>query len=268
MSDLVLVRYGAMDNKDPFRAPDGQPKRGADVIVRSGRGVEWGQVVCNIPSDCKERHRQKPVGKVLRTCKEADYKKREDVKEKEEEEYHYCREAIRRHDLPMKLITVEHLFGGNKIIFFFLADRRVDFRELVKDLAHKYRTRIEMRQVGIRDEARLLGRYGCCGRELCCRAFLKEMKPVPMKMAKSQKSTLDPAKISGRCGRLKCCLRYEDKQYKELKKYLPRRGATVKTEKGEGIVVSYHVLKQSVEVKLDDENKESFKAEDVEVVKD
>ena len=266
VEELMLVRYGAEENKGPFRAPEDPPRRGTDVIVRSGRGVEWGTVVCRIPEECDELREKKPEGDILRSCTEKDYEKREDIKELEQEEYQYCREAIERHDLPMQLIRVEHLFGGNKIIFFFKAERRVDFRKLVRDLAKKYKTRIEMRQVGVRDEARLLGMYGCCGRELCCRAFMNELKPVPMKMAKSQKSTLDPAKISGRCGRLKCCLRFENDQYRKLKKKLPRRGATVQTENGSGVVVGYHILKQSVDVKLEDETEETFAASEVEVV--
>lgn len=268
MEELMLVRYGAEDNKAPFRAPDEPPRRGTDVIVRSRRGVEWGRVVCRIPEDCDKLRDQKPEGDILRACNGKDYEKREEIKQAEQEEYQYCREAIERHGLPMQLIRVEHLFGGNKILFFFKADRRVDFRDLVRDLAKKYKTRIEMRQVGVRDEARLLGLYGCCGRELCCRAFMNELKPVPMKMAKAQKSTLDPAKISGRCGRLKCCLRFENDQYRTLKKNLPRRGATVRTANGDGVVVGYHVLKQSVDVKLDDDTHETFSAGEVEVVKD
>ncbi len=262
----MLVRYGAEDNKGPFRAPDNPPRRSSDVIVRSGRGVEWGRVVCRIPEDCDELREKKPEGDILRRCTEKDYEKREEIKELEQEEYQYCREAIDRHDLPMQLIRVEHLFGGNKIIFFFKADRRFYFRILVLYLSNKYNTLIPLLHLVVLDEARLLGMYGCCGRELCCRAFMNELKPVPMKMAKSQKSTLDPAKISGRCGRLKCCLRFENDQYRKLKKKLPRRGATVRTRDGNGVVVGYHILKQSVDVKLEDETEETFAASEVEVV--
>ena len=250
MATIAYVRYGVMDRSDVFKAPEKGLSVATDVIIRSPRGVEWGRVMV-----IREQKpgQPKPAGEVLRKANPADYEKQRDILERQQaEEMGYCRKLIEQHELPMKLVEAEHLFGGNKIIFFFLSEGRVDFRQLVKDLAKQYRTRIEMRQIGVRDEARLMGQIGPCGNELCCRTFLKALKPVPMKLAKDQKSTLDPAKISGSCGRLKCCLKFEEDLYRDLKKTLPRRGTRVRTPKGTGIVVDYTVLTQIVDVELGD----------------
>jgi cell fate regulator YaaT (PSP1 superfamily) len=202
---------------------------------------------------------------VLRRASSSDYEKQADLVENRElEEFQTCRDLIEKHGLPMKLRAVEHLFGGDKIIFYFLSDGRVDFRGLVRDLAKKYRTRIEMRQIGVRDEARMLGLVGPCGHELCCRRFLEKLKPVPMKMAKNQKSTLDPAKVSGSCGRLKCCLRFEEDLYEELKENLPRRGTRVRTAQGKGTVVDYQILSQTVVVEMEDGAREQFPIAEIE----
>lgn len=266
MAMIAFVRYGAMDKTDRFAAPEEGVQVGGDVIVRTQRGVEWGHLVLVREQRPGE---DKLAGEVLRRATQSDYEKhREIVERREVEELKHCRGLIERHKLPMKLVRAEHLFGGNKVIFYFLADGRVDFRQLVKDLAKEYRTRIEMRQIGVRDEARLMGQFGPCGKELCCRTFLKVLKPIPMKLAKDQKSTLDPAKISGSCGRLKCCLRYEEGLYKELKRNLPRRGAHVKTSKGEGIVVDYEVIGQTVDVELEDGTRQRFAAAEVEAQAD
>ena len=165
-------------------------------------------------------------------------------------EFEFCKKKIQERNLPMKLASVEHLLGGSKIIFYFLAEGRVDFRELVKDLAQEYHTRIEMRQIGVRDEARLLADYEHCGRELCCKTFIKNLEPVTMKMAKNQKATLDPTKISGRCGRLMCCLRFEDSVYEDMKSGLPGMGVLVATPEGEGEVVAQDAEKKLVTVAL------------------
>jgi cell fate regulator YaaT (PSP1 superfamily) len=167
-------------------------------------------------------------------------------------EFDFCKKKIQERNLPMKLASVEHLLGGSKIIFYFLAEGRVDFRELVKDLAQEYHTRIEMRQIGVRDEARLLADYEHCGRELCCKTFIKNLEPVTMKMAKNQKATLDPTKISGRCGRLMCCLRFEDSVYEDMKSGLPGLGVLVATPEGEGEVVAQDAEKKVVTVALAD----------------
>ncbi|MFW6456971.1 MAG: PSP1 domain-containing protein [Planctomycetota bacterium] len=225
-----------------------------EVIVRTERGVEWGTVL-SLRQDVEE---DRVSGQILRKATQQDKGKLREIREsKEPEEYQVCEELIDKYELPMKLVKVEHIFGGHKIIFFFTADGRVDFRDLVKELAGRYRTRIEMRQIGVRDEARLLGLFGSCGRELCCCKFLQALKPVPMKVAKNQKSTLDPAKIGGRCGRLKCCLKYETKLYEELKENLPRRGADVTTDKGECVVIGYEILSQTVRVRYPDDTEET-----------
>jgi cell fate regulator YaaT (PSP1 superfamily) len=170
-------------------------------------------------------------------------------------------------DLPMKIIDAEHILGGERIVYYFRADGRVDFRELVKKLAHEYQTRIEMRQIGSRDEAKILGDVESCGQQCCCQRFLKALKPVNMRMAKMQKATLDPSKISGYCGRLKCCLRYEDQTYTELKKKLPRRNAVVKTPRGEGRVIDAQILTQLVIVEYEAGNREAVGVEDIEVIR-
>jgi cell fate regulator YaaT (PSP1 superfamily) len=268
MAKYVAVRYGAMDAVDLFEAQQDGLREGDEVIVRTDRGVEWGQVVG--PADAGDKRiveASGPRGAVLRKATEQDILKNKEIHETQEaEEFKVCHELITRYNLPMKLVRAEHLFGGNKLIFYFLADGRVDFRQLVKDLAKRYRTRIEMRQIGVRDEARMLGGFGPCGRELCCRTFLKALKPIPMKIAKSQKSTLDPAKISGRCGRLKCCLNFEDGLYAELKQKLPRRGNKVSTPLGEGIVVGYDIMGQTVDVRFDDNTQQTLPVKDVEVI--
>jgi len=161
-------------------------------------------------------------------------------------EHKYCLKKIKEFNIPMKLIALEHLFGKKKVIIYYIANRRIDFRELVKDLAAEFLARIEMKQIGVRDEARLLADYQHCGRELCCRTFLKNLDPVAMKMAKRQKATMDPAKISGRCGKLMCCLRYEDEVYEELKNNLPKKGSFVSTAKGDGEVLEVEILAQNV----------------------
>jgi len=266
MGRTAFVRYGVMDKTDKFSAPEDGVQVGHDVVVRTPRGVEWGRVV--LVKDA-EGEQDKTAGEVLRRAAGADYDKYLDIVERQEiEELKFCKNLIRQHKLAMKLVRVEHLFGGSKIIFYFLAEGRVDFRQLVKDLAKEYRTRIEMRQIGVRDEARLMGQIGPCGNELCCRTFLNSLKPVPMKLAKDQKSTLDPAKISGTCGRLKCCLKYEEELYRELKKNLPRRGAKVLTADGEGMVVNYDIISQLVEVEMPDGSRVKLPATEVAVQSD
>ncbi|MFO7956725.1 MAG: regulatory iron-sulfur-containing complex subunit RicT [Candidatus Brocadiia bacterium] len=258
----AVVRYGAMGTHESFSPPDDEIKVGMHVVVRTPRGVEWGEVVKINHSD---NGRERSDGEILRAATSADYEKQRDIVENVEgEEFKRCKQFIAKHGLPMKLRAVEHLFGGHKIIFYFMADGRVDFRGLVRDLAKEYRTRIEMRQIGVRDEARMMGLFGPCGRELCCRRFLNSLKPVPMKLAKDQKSTLDPAKISGSCGRLKCCLRYEEKMYKELKKKLPRRGTKVTTAGGDGTVVDYYILSQTVTVEMEDGGRQRLSLSEIE----
>ena len=250
MDQTVIVRYGLMCNVGRFLLKNSSVKMLDKVIIRTDRGVEWGQTI-TVPEQRGEDDSRPLNGEVLRKAKEGDYIKQQKLEEEVvPEELRSCKGMIERHNLPMRLVSVEHLYGGNKIIFYFLADGRVDFRRLVKDLAKQYQTRIEMRQIGVRDEARLLADFEHCGRELCCRTFIKNLEPVTMKMAKNQKATLDPSKISGRCGRLMCCLRFEDCIYEELKKDLPQRGSKVETPDGPGTVLDYDILKQTLLVDL------------------
>jgi len=262
----VIARYGAMRHIGLFRTDKEEFRRGSRCILRSDRGVELGQLITPLnPADPAQE--DQVVGQVLRPATRRDIARAAEIEEEfAPQEYNFCLKKIREHELPMKLVGVEHLFGGDKIIFYFLADGRVDFRALVKDLAAQYRTRIEMRQIGVRDEARLLADIEHCGRELCCRTFMKDLAPVTMRMAKAQKTTLDPAKISGRCGRLMCCLRFEDQVYAHLRQQLPKRGSRVRTPKGTGTVTSTEVLKQTVGVELEREGEATFPVGDIEVL--
>ncbi len=263
MAKEVAVHYGAMGYLDYFSTSGVNAAAGDQVIVRTDRGVEWGTVVARVSVE-----KIKPKGDVLRKATPKDHKILKEIQEvNEKEEFDKCHGLIKKLNLPMKLIKVEHLFGGHKIIFFFSAESRVDFRQLVKELAQNYKTRIEMRQIGVRDEARLLGEYGPCGRNLCCHTFLNALKPVSIKSAKSQKSTLDPSKISGCCGRLKCCLKYEEKTYKELKKHMPRPGKKVNTDGGEGTVIGYDVIAQTITVRFPDKTENTFPAGKVKQIK-
>jgi len=260
----TIARYGAMGHIGLFRTEIQELRRGERCILRTDRGVELGGIVANAePAD--PGLRQSVVGQVLRRATPRDVARAAEIEEKfASQEYNFCHNKIREHDLPMKLVGVEHLFGGDKIIFYFLAEGRVDFRALVKDLAGQYRTRIEMRQIGVRDEARLLADVEHCGRELCCKTFMKDLAPVTMRMAKAQKTTLDPAKISGRCGRLMCCLRFEDQCYAHLREQLPKRGTRVKTPKGLGTVTATEVLKQTVSVDLGEDRDSVFPLAEIE----
>jgi cell fate regulator YaaT (PSP1 superfamily) len=206
------------------------------------------------------------VGKFIRYASAADVSEERHLRKIAKEEMECCRNFANEMDLPMKIVDVEHLFGGERIIFYFMSDGRVDFRELVKKVAQEYQTRIEMRQIGSRDEAKLLGDVESCGQQCCCQRFLKLLKPVNMRMAKMQKATLDPAKISGYCGRLKCCLRYEDETYTEHKKRLPKKNTKVKTKHGRGKVVDTQILTQLVLVEHEDGEKVAFPIEEIEVI--
>jgi cell fate regulator YaaT (PSP1 superfamily) len=252
MQHHVTIRYGILRNIENVYTPTHTLRKGDKVVIRSSRGVELGEVVSQ-PQEIDDKTVVQNMGEVLYKVTEEDKKKQKEIEEEIiPSEFSLCQKKIKEHNLPMKLASVEHLFGSKKIIFYFLAKGRVDFRELVKDLAKEYKSRIEMKQIGVRDEARLLAEYEHCGRELCCRTFLKDLEPVTMKMAKNQKATLDPSKISGRCGRLMCCLRYEDNAYEELKHYLPKKGTLIITTKGVGEVVDYDILQQKVTIETKD----------------
>lgn len=268
---MCHVRYGSMSFSGAFLIPSEtvegsgvmELEPGHKVIVKSSRGIEMGDVVTKLLKYDKKEH-GKVEGEVIRRASWADLDYVRQINDEiQPKEMRICRQKIKEHNLPMKLADVEHLFGGDRIIFYFLADGRIDFRELVKDLAREYRTRIEMKQIGVRDEARLLADYEHCGRPLCCKSFMRTLDPVTMKMAKSQKTTLDPAKISGRCGRLMCCLRFEDRVYAELKRALPARGSIVTTEKASGEVVASNILKQTVTLQTENERLIEVKVTDI-----
>ena len=232
-------------------------KRGDHVIVETARGIEYGTVVGD-PREVEEKSVIQPLKPVLRIATERDDEQEAANKVKEKEAFKICLEKIRKHGLEMKLIDAEYTFDNNKVLFYFTADGRIDFRELVKDLAAVFKTRIELRQIGVRDETKILGGIGICGRELCCHRHLSEFVPVSIKMAKEQNISLNPSKISGNCGRLMCCLKYEQEVYEDKLKRLPKIGSTVKTADGEGIVDSIETLKEIVKVKFKDEDNNYF----------
>lgn len=225
-------------------------KAGDEVIASTSRGDEFGQVVI-APEEVSEGDITQPLKPILRKANQSDLARLEKNKKREAEALETCEKKIVEHDLEMKLIDVEQVFDGNKLIFYFTADGRVDFRELVKDLAQIFKTRIELRQVGVRDEAKMIGGLGLCGQRLCCTIFLNDFEPVSIRMAKEQDLPLNPSKISGVCGRLMCCLKYEHCAYKDFKKRAPNRGTEVDTPEGRGFVVDYNVPRERVVVELE-----------------
>ena len=248
-----VVRYGHMRFLSECSAPASVAfARGQRVLIRSDRGTELGEVLCPATEKTSSYLDSLAVGEILRAATQEDLDHLASLTVAQERAFANCQELIARRRLQMKLIDVEIIMGRERIVFYYLAEKRVDFRELVRDLARVLRTRIEMRQIGVRDEAKLLADYGDCGKPVCCNTHLTIMPPVSMKMAKLQKSTLDPAKISGRCGRLKCCLRYEFDAYQTLEHQLPRIGSQVLTKKGQGRVVAQEVLAQKVVVEFEE----------------
>ena len=231
-------------------------RQGDKVIVETARGIEFGTVVTG-PKEVKDEEVMQPLKSVIRIATEEDKRAEEKNREKEKEAFEICLEKIRKHNLDMKLINAEYTFDNNKVLFYFTADGRIDFRELVKDLAAVFRTRIELRQIGVRDETKIRGGIGICGRPLCCHTYLSEFAPVSIKMAKEQNLSLNPTKISGVCGRLMCCLTNEEETYEELNSRLPAIGDTVTTNEGlKGEVQSVSVLRQLVKVVVTLENDE------------
>ncbi|KXG74162.1 PSP1 domain-containing protein [Thermotalea metallivorans] len=230
--------------------PDGiEIQKGQNVIVETSRGVEFGEVVVG-PKEISEEDIIYPLKKVLRVAAFEDEIQHRQNMEKEKEAFAICLEKIAQHQLDMKLIDVEYTFDNNKVIFYFTADGRVDFRELVKDLAAIFKTRIELRQIGVRDEAKMIGGIGPCGRSLCCATWLGDFEPVSIKMAKEQSLSLNPTKISGICSRLMCCLKYEHEMYQKLRENLPEIGEKVMTPEGMGIVIENNVLLECVKVRM------------------
>jgi len=246
---VVGVRFRKA-GKIYFFDPDGhQLMQGDGVIVETARGVEYGQVVSG-PLEVEEDEMVAPLKKVIRKATDDDSRQLSLNREKESRAFQIGLEKITAHNLPMKLVGVEQTFDGNKIIFYFTADGRIDFRELVKDLASVFRTRIELRQIGVRDEAKMIGGLGCCGRELCCSSWLSDFASVSIRMAKDQNLSLNPTKISGICGRLMCCLKYENECYELAKGELPEAGTLVITPDGEGKVVGVNIFKKALNVEL------------------
>ncbi len=248
---ILTARCGEMPIVGEFKCETGELRMGQKVMLSTERGTEIGTVLKR-PVAVGDEVPQLPFGRFLRVCTTEDLEKAGGQNtESVSREFLRCRELIKQHELDMTLVHVEHLFGGEKIIFYFIADGRVDFRQLVKDLAHEHHTRIEMKQIGVRDEAKLKGDIEHCGQELCCRRYMSSFEPVTMKMAKNQKATLDPAKISGHCGRLMCCLRYENHVYDELMLNLPKRGSRIITKQGTGKVINSDILAQKVTIETD-----------------
>ena len=258
MTKVVGVRF-RQAGKIYFFAPGKlEIHKGDKVIVETARGVEFGSVVTE-EKEVEDDKINQPLKPVIRVATEEDKKKEIKNREKEKEAFEICLEKIRKHELEMKLIDAEYTFDNNKVLFYFTADGRIDFRELVKDLAGVFRTRIELRQIGVRDETKIRGGIGICGRPLCCHTYLSEFAPVSIKMAKEQSLSLNPTKISGVCGRLMCCLTNEQETYEELNSHLPSVGDFVTTSDGlKGDVHSVNVLRQLVKVivVLDDDEKE------------
>ena len=265
MTEVISVRFregGKVYYFDPgaHRFATGDP-----VVVETARGLELGR--CSIGNHAVDDNAVvQPLKPIVRPATADDLRVEEINRKREAEAFGICEEKIAKHGLEMKLVKVECSFEGNKILFYFTADGRVDFRELVKDLAGVFRTRIELRQIGVRDEAKLLGGIGICGQPYCCSRFLCDFQPVSTKMAKTQNLSLNPTKISGCCGRLMCCLRYEQEAYEDLLTHVPRTGCFVETEEGYGNVVSVNLLRQNVKVKLDGTGEaviHSFDVEDI-----
>jgi len=269
MLKIVGVRFKKQGKIYFFNPVEYKIKKHDYVIVETVNGEEYGEVM----TDIKEMSEEKVPGelkKVVRLANKEDKANYEKYKAKESEALEKCEELVKKYNLDMKLTDVEYKFDGSKLLFFFTADERIDFRDLVKDLAAIYKTRIEMRQIGVRDEIKRLGGNGICGRELCCCSFLNNFETVSMKMAKEQNLSLNPTKISGNCGRLMCCLKYEQEAYEEKLSRLPKIGAIVKTPDGEGIVERIETLKEIVSVKIKDGEDYLYKkysGKDIKVVK-
>lgn len=264
-----LVRYGAMRMLDPFDAPDNMRlTRDMRVIVRSSRGMEAGVVLGQMqrPVDEADERKHGRIGRVVRVMTADDERDLQHIRDQQQDELKTCEKIVKRMNIEMDLVQVEHIFGGERIVIHYLADGRVDFRELVKVLASEFQTRIEMRQIGVRDEAKLLADYGDCGKPVCCNNHLIQMPPVSMKMAKLQKATLDPTKISGRCGRLKCCLRYEYDTYREIVAELPPIGCQVECSEGAGRIVGQEILAEQVVVELENRTRKLIPVEDITII--
>lgn len=270
MKNIVGVRFKRLGKIYFFDPQDIKLEKRDQVIVETAQGDEFGEVL--IANRYIENEKVKePLKKVIRKATEKDKKHYEECKKKEKEAFEMCQKKIKEHKLDMTLTEVEYKFDNSKILFYFTADGRIDFRELVKDLAAIYKTRIELRQIGVRDEVKRIGGNGVCGRELCCCSFLRDFETVSIKMAKEQNISLNPSKISGNCGRLMCCLKYEQEVYEDKLKRLPNIGAIVKTIDGTGEVDGVETLKEKIKVKFKDGEGYFYKKydnKDIKIIKD
>nr|WP_051200639.1 regulatory iron-sulfur-containing complex subunit RicT [Butyrivibrio sp. XPD2002] len=257
MTRVIGVRFRTAGKIYYFDPGNFDIKKGDHVIVETARGVEYGTVLSD-PKDVEDEEVTKPLKSVLRMANDKDNEQEKNNRVREKEAFRICKEKIIKHGLEMKLIDAEYTFDNNKVLFYFTADGRIDFRDLVKDLASEFKTRIELRQIGVRDETKIIGGYGICGRPLCCHSYLSDFIPVSIKMAKEQNLSLNPTKISGVCGRLMCCLKNEEDVYEELNRKMPGIGDIVKTEDDlEGEVASVNILRQTVRILVDvDDEKE------------
>ena len=264
MTDVICVRFRTAGKIYYFTPGDLEIKRGMNVIVETARGKEYGRVVSDIRQVDEEKLKS-PLKPVIRIATEEDADQETVNRIREKDAFNICKDKISAHGLEMKLIDAEYTFDGSKLLFYFTADGRVDFRELVKDLASQFKTRIELRQIGVRDETKIIGGMGICGRELCCHAYLSDFAPVSIRMAKEQNLSLNPAKISGVCGRLMCCLRNEEETYEYLNRKLPGIGDFVTCTDGtRGVVESVNVLRQKVKVIVDEGDEKEIKEYPVE----
>ncbi len=271
MAEVIGVRFKEVGKVYYFDPLDNKLSVGDRVIVETARGLECGEVAVSNKSVSDEEVKQ-PLKPLIRIATEKDLNHVAENHLREKEAYKICEKKIDAHKLEMKLVNVEYTFDNSKIIFYFTADGRVDFRALVKDLAGVFRTRIELRQIGVRDEAKMLGGLGVCGRPFCCTRFMGDFQPVSIKMAKEQGLSLSPVKISGTCGRLMCCLKYEQEAYTDLLRHTPKVGAIVKTPDGKGLVVETNLIARTLKVKLDntpeDVAPKAFKVKECKLIKD
>lgn len=270
MAEVIGVRFKEV-GKVYYFDPDGRKlKKGDRVIVETVRGIECGEVAMD-NREVSDDQIVKPLKMLIREATPEDLANADKIAAKEKEAYDVCCQKIVQHKLDMKLVEVEYTFDGSKVLFYFTADGRIDFRDLVKDLASVFRTRIELRQIGVRDESKMIGGLGMCGRAFCCSTFLGDFQPVSIKMAKEQGLSLNPVKISGTCGRLMCCLKYEQSAYEYLLKITPKQGAIVETTDGKGVVIENNLLTGRLKVRLD-RNTEAppqyYQRDDVKIVKD
>ncbi len=271
MAEVIGVRFKEVGKIYYFDPKGNTLKSGDKVIVETARGIECG-VVALANKDVPEEEIFRPLKPLIRKANDNDLSHIAENKKREKEAFATCEKKIAEHNLDMRLVDVEYTFDNNKILFYFTADGRVDFRALVKDLASVFRTRIELRQIGVRDEAKMLGGLGVCGRPFCCHSYMGDFQPVSIKMAKEQGLSLSPVKISGTCGRLMCCLKYEQEAYLDLLKRTPKVGAIVKTPDGKGLVVENNLISGKLKVKLDSSPEDaapaSYTVKEVKILKD